>query len=243
MSAHQVNANRPSFCLLADNAKLASIFINRGFTRQLSIHKADVVVFSGRMSVTPFLYGEKSLEGISYNIGKDKKEVAIFKKLPNKVIKVGFNRGALLLNILCGGRSYQMVSGHNDEEHLVYEQGHEKETQFNVFSNHEQMMITGPMGDTLLYAKEAIHKRGEKGHIVLQETGLQYVREPEVVLYPSFRTVCCQYELGNNKWPLPENFLFNVLDERLFEYSGITGADTLRSDSEIAAELAKNKDS
>ena len=204
---------RPRFCLLAKNDGLASGFVKRGYLREFSIGpRIDVAIFDGKGPVTPFLYGEKAVKSTTgeYDVGRDKKEVYLFKNLKKETVKIGFNRGALLLNILCGGRSIQHGNGHMAKHRIsAYD---DEGLNFFVQSQHEQIMVPAGHARVLAYANECT-KLVRESTVHVHPSGQRDSHESEVILYPEQNTMCIQFELGTNPNPLPERYVFDILEE------------------------------
>lgn len=91
-----------------------TMFKRRGHTclEYFSPKDIDVFVLSGGADIGPWLYGERLITGTKPNFVRDNMEIGMWKMLDRQVPKVGICRGAQLGNVLCGGRLWQDVDGH-----------------------------------------------------------------------------------------------------------------------------------
>lgn len=106
---------------------------------------ADILQFMGGEDVTPELYGEKNTNSYN-NFDRDINEMGWFhyaqmQKLPC----VGICRGGQFLNVMCGGKMIQDVSGHT-RDHVVVTLGY---GDFLATSTHHQQMVAGKGGSVI----------------------------------------------------------------------------------------------
>lgn len=215
-SAQKKRFRKHTICIVApdgEDAGIGKLFVKRGFRRQFTIRGADIVVFGGRSPVHPYLYGEHSIldDSSLYTIFRDKREVFLFKDLPDHTRKIGLNRGALLLNILSGGRSWQKADGHEmthrvksnmeaynkDNDDLMY-----------VNSDHVQLMRTSEHALILAQSCEAHRKSTCKTSVVTADV------EPELVYYWHTNTLCSQFNPVDDL-PKSRDFFFKAVEDYL----------------------------
>lgn len=151
----------------------------------------DFVVFSGGADICPMLYGQPKIIGTNYNLGRDLEEMALLKRLPSKMPKIGICRGGQLLNVAAGGTMWQDVDRHAGSAHTAIVT-HTGEV-VTVNSLHHQMMRPGDLGTVILKADtvatirtdaDVKEKRADAG-----ET--EWV-EPEAIYYPFMKALCFQ---------------------------------------------------
>ncbi len=150
------------FFVMGGDAAVMKMIADAGHSNALRVTDAQAVVFTGGADVTPFLYGEKCLTWSKPDFTRDLNELAIFKRLPTYMPKIGICRGGQFLNVMSGGRMWQHVTGHMSN-HMIKFQWH-KDAQaeyFNVSSDHHQMMIPGEEAQVYAWSNEATDKHGE----------------------------------------------------------------------------------
>jgi len=119
---------------------------------------ADLFLFTGGADVHPSLYGEKEFEGCNYDIQRDIRERVLFNiAVNNDIPMIGICRGGQFLNVMSGGKLWHDVDNHG-RHHDVIDVKTNKHYQA-IVSTHHQMMIPGPTGEVLAYAKVANRKR------------------------------------------------------------------------------------
>lgn len=196
-------------------AHIASIFVKAGFKREFSITEADIIVFYGTSSVHPFLYGEHDIKQNSdpFDVCRDKREIRLYKNLPYGKKVIGLNRGALLLNILSGGRSYQLVDGHEHTHRVrskcaTYNKKNPKKDIFYVNSEHRQLMIPPEQSLTLGVSFECTNKRTDRLISKMSE------EECELVYHWQTETLCSQF-VPNPELEEANEFFFSMVEEYL----------------------------
>src|SRR5688572_28160 len=98
--------------IVGGDAGVTSMFKHRGWNLAETDQDADAVIFTGGADITPFLYGERVIQGTHVNFTRDLEEVRLFKSLPSKLPKIGICRGGQFLNVMSGGSMFQDVDGH-----------------------------------------------------------------------------------------------------------------------------------
>lgn len=158
------------FFVVGRDKLVEKMISERGHQLQSEINEhTNAVVFTGGEDVSPFYYGEGKLPGTSCNLLRDMREVALFKSLPDDMVKIGICRGAQLLNVLCGGRMWQDVDNHCGTHIARVEfqpdpvkrekfKAEKKKDFIMVTSTHHQMMIPHSTGEVWLSARVATHK-------------------------------------------------------------------------------------
>ena len=102
------------------------------------ISDANVIVFTGGEDVSPSYYnGTKSIYTKS-NINRDRKEKAIFSKIPKDKLCIGIGRGAQFLSVMYGAKLIQHVRGHDNDSHII--SAVDGNVQFYINSYHHQLI-------------------------------------------------------------------------------------------------------
>ncbi len=204
-----------SFCLLSQDDDLATTFVKAGWERKMRMRGADLVIFSGDSLVHPFMVGERVVDDdvSGYDIRKDRIEVKMFKALDPNIKKLGINRGAVLLNNLCGGNMFQKVDGHNTAvAHRIHTMLKDWERKsFFVVGRHTQAMIPHELGEVLAWANESTYRETE----TLKYTEAVDRRDTEVVYYWHNNTMCIQYE-PTDSMPMAQEYCLHLVDNYLF---------------------------
>lgn len=155
----------------------------------------DLVCFTGGEDVSPELYGHRNLAS-GNSVTRDKREVLIYQLARQHEIPMfSICRGGQFTSVLCGGTMVQHLRrGHGGGRH-------ECETlegqEFEVTSSHHQMIVPGPNGRILGWAKERLGREdcvydGELPEGVFDPENPELVRVTEIVFYPEERVLCCQ---------------------------------------------------
>lgn len=219
MPKKEIDRKKYKVCVVApngDDTQIASLFVKAGYERTFNLTNADMVVFYGQTPVHPFLYGEHDIKrdpGV-FDVCRDKREVYLFKNIPQNVKKIGINRGALLLNILSGGKSYQMVDGHEVSHRvrsICRDYNKNNDDVFFVNSSHRQLMIPPEWSMVLAESHECTHKRRHKE---IDKT--TKIPECEVVYHWHNETLCCQFTPTEDLKQARE-FFFHAVDNYLLQ--------------------------
>lgn len=96
------------------DTKIATVLTRHGHkVTGLKQEPHDVLCFVDGAPVCPFLYGQRTISGLGVDLFRDQKEWALLRGLTNTLPKVGFGRGAHLLNAFSGGFSFQDCDNHD----------------------------------------------------------------------------------------------------------------------------------
>lgn len=111
-----VHKRRPWILMPHWDVRMAELLNKRGYPLMTPSHrgKPDIVLFVDGPPITPLYYGERRL-GFTKpcDLRRDQSDVFAYRQLSRKVPKIGIGRGAHLLNIMNGGRTWQLVTDHN----------------------------------------------------------------------------------------------------------------------------------
>lgn len=159
-----------------------------------NVEDADLIQFTGGEDVTPSYYGHQKHPRTWNNPMRDQHEKLVWDlaQRENKVC-AGICRGGQFLNVMCGGKMYQDVSGHLGGHMAVDTQTGET---FLVTSTHHQMMIPNEeTGHVVVTARESTMRvsTGPEGqNTTFREQGLAKKHDTEAVLYAFENTFCFQ---------------------------------------------------
>lgn len=154
----------------------------------------SLVLFTGGKSdVTPSYYGHLSPKNLCKNDkDRDLIETKIFRIAKNRKIKMaGIGRGAHLLNILSGGSLVHHLTSHRNTSHYVRAY-YNNNMEFNVLSDHHQMMLPPKDGHVILWTVKPIARAfvGDNDKIIKDN-------KPEIdvegVVMPSILSCGVQY--------------------------------------------------
>lgn len=189
------------------------MFIDAGFEVVFDKEMADLVCFTGGEDVSPSLYKEAKHPKTYPSPSRDTRECLVFQEcLDNKIPMVGICRGGQFLNVLCGGKMYQHVTGHTNN-HFISIVG--EKDKIEVTSTHHQMMIPGNGAKVIATANQKGTKEFiQNGNIVTISDSLPDI---EVVYYKQYNCLCFQPHpefIGAALDPLKE-FFFNCVNKYL----------------------------
>lgn len=188
--------------IINSNPQYKKMFLQRGWEVSTVINeenllKADLVQFTGGEDVSPSFYFEDNTHSFN-NFHRDLFETGIFKWCVNHCKPMaGICRGAQFLNVMCGGKMKQNVSGH------AVVKGH-KLTVFDVpkisgvyhvTSTHHQMMVPAPGTGVIGLSEEICGEDGTE--IIIHPFNKCLGFQP----HPEFHTGECQ-DLYFNLLPL-----------------------------------------
>ena len=148
----------------------------------------DIALFTGGADICPLLYGEKLHDSSCINVNRDLQEVAFYKTLHKKRMKVGICRGGQLLNVMSGGRLWQDVNNHGDKDgHLV--KLWNSDDLVRMSSRHHQMMVPASDAVMLGFARMSTSKISDAfGTRVFSAPG----HDPEMLYYEAEHSLCFQ---------------------------------------------------
>ena len=164
--------------------------------------RVGMVSFTGGSDVHPSLYGEPIGTYTGSDLHRDNYEKRIFDKaLEHKIPMVGICRGSQFLNVMCGGRMIQDVSGHAGTIHPMRTYLGEI---MMVNSTHHQMSVPTDEAKILAYADPKISRYYRDGNDI--DRGAPAF-ETESFYYPKFNVIGWQYHpemIRNGHWKSPE---------------------------------------
>jgi GMP synthase-like glutamine amidotransferase len=202
-----------SFYLTVPNPQVQQMFVDKGHRVAYMPEHADVIVFPGGHDVIPILYGERPIQSTAYSLGRDLREVRIFRTTPHNKPKVGICRGAQFLNVMCGGALYQDVNNHCTDHDLM---DVASKRLFKVTSTHHQMMIPPNHAKILGLAAEATRKETEATVTNLPSGQPLPFTDPEVVWFKHQQCLCFQPHPEYERAETCRNYFFELLDKYIF---------------------------
>ena len=153
--------------------------------------EADLIQFTGGADVTPGFYSEPRHEDTFHDVNRDIAERHVFNIAAKRGIPMaGICRGGQLLNVLCGGKMWQNVDGHNlNKTHSAQCLLTGEELQ--VSSTHHQMMRPALKSNLLMTATQSNCKErmGPTGVIIAVHNEIEDV---EAVHYDTPNCLCFQ---------------------------------------------------
>lgn len=188
----------------SDNPFLDMFKKREKYTPQTQFETGDVLLLQGGVDVDPRMYRETpNLYTQNPNRRRDWEESrAFYRAKEARIPMIGICRGAQLITVLNGGRLVQHISNHNRGPHAVTTY---KDEHFEVTSAHHQMMFPWEIPDFLMIAYtpglsfEYKGEASENGRFV-KDVGFPsaamnhkgFVKEPEIVYYPSIKALAIQ---------------------------------------------------
>lgn len=165
------------------------------YTGPSQLRSHDTLILEGGTDISPTIYGETpNPRTQSSDRGRDAREQQAFEaaqKIGASVI--GICRGAQLITALTGGKLVQHVENHHGWHEIYLAAG----GVVNSNSIHHQMMRPNPkvphklLGWTL--SRSGVYLNGSNVDIANSLPHLDgAVVEPEIVWYPTFRSLCIQ---------------------------------------------------
>lgn len=178
----------PSVYIVHGGTEYRRLFTSHGWDIAGHAHQADLVQFTGGADVTPWLYGEKHHKLTGSDWQRDVQEMRFFgEALERGSPMAGICRGGQFLNVMCGGRMFQHVSGHaSGATHRCLDL-HEGYT-FEATSTHHQMMRRAERGITVAVSAVRLSRDREDGYGVVDSME----REVEAVWYERQKCFCFQ---------------------------------------------------
>lgn len=172
--------------------------------------KFDCVVFYGpsEVAVTPFLYGQDVFKYTKSDFRKDKLYNQVFRSLPYDKHKLGILGGAHRLNVFNGGSIIQHATGHAgviSEHEIAFYDG----SDVMAPTDHFQMMVAGPSGWELAWARTSYHKEGPGILVKYDRKGKDKDNwsDLEVVFYEHSQSLCIQPDLPKCNTPAKDSLL------------------------------------
>lgn len=157
-----------------------------------------LLLYGAPIGVTPLLYGELPIGKYArFDIVADRQDNYLFRRLPPSMPKIGIGRGGHLLNALSGGRTLQHVTNHigrGTHELKLYDEAAEGDT-ISVPSNHVELMVSGPGGLEIGWAKEAFLKKSDNyTRRYDQQTRQKVYDDAEIIHYEQTGSLCVQFD-------------------------------------------------
>lgn len=199
--------NRPKYYTESTSKPLRRLFGINGYKRVKDLKDADIVVFGNDCDtqVSPFLYGGHAKKGVKYSLTTDRVDIGLLRACTSNQVKVGFGRGAQILNVMLGnGKLDTLVDSlhiHEAEVHSAYEGTKRNSLYIRVPSSHTNVMVPGDTGDVLLFG-------GEKGKafdtwtvpeaiVYVQENAFCFQPKPDKLLSDKMFTPCVDWLFDN----------------------------------------------
>lgn len=180
------------YYLVGEDDATARMMDNQLAYRVNGIRDANIVIFTGGTDISPTIYGEFGAHPKTQRPDKsrDRIEIAIAKAaMANKKCLVGICRGGQLLNCLNGGKLFQHVDNHGMGDHFtMYQAPSGKIVNIMTRGDHHQMMRPAREGAKIIgWAKRSTIRSTFQEDFVRGEE-----IDPEIIWYPSTRTLCFQ---------------------------------------------------
>lgn len=210
-------SNGVQFFMSTYDEGVRRLFTDYGYRHTSDPMGADIVVFTGGVDVTPFLYGERRHPSTYSSFMRDMSELKLLHRLAWDTPKVGICRGAQFLNVVVGrGLLFQDVDNHTKDHDIT--DTYSGQT-ILASSTHHQMMRPGPGAEVLWQATESTKKSTDTATWEASNARIRadFWVDPEVVYYNDGNTLCFQPhpELRDVKYaPLREMF-FDTLETYL----------------------------
>lgn len=178
------------------DVKLASCLTKIGWSiTGLASETHNVLVLGDGPPISPFLYGQRRIPTLRVDMPRDLKEWKVLREYARThstlFPKIGFGRGAHLLNVFNGGSSWQSSNGHKGPTvHRVinYVDGSIVWTT----TNHEQLMRTTLEADILAVAvHESLEYTDDSGTVKAKDMKLKEL-DIEACYYASNNALCFQ---------------------------------------------------
>lgn len=193
------------------HGQVAALFCEMQAKRSPDIESADLVVFLGGADVSPYLYGQKPVDEVTYcDQQRDKRERDVFELCRNKKIPMfGICRGAQFLHVMNEGTLWQHVDNHT-QQHLIYDV--EEDLTVMSSSTHHQMMEYNETMVLLACTNDPVATILKNDETTIQvDSG---VIEVEACFYETSQCLCIQ---GHPEYGPPEfaSWSFHKLHELL----------------------------
>ena len=163
------------------------MFKGRGWEVVRSPLEADLIQFTGGEDVDPSLYGEEKHSTTRSNPRRDSHESHLFRQVVGKIPLAGICRGGQFLNVMSGGRMWQHVDSHEEDDHRTNFTGRHEEDDVKVTSSHHQMMRPSSEGEIIGVANRSNFKE-----TATEGAPSQPYEDVEAVYYPNTNSLCFQ---------------------------------------------------
>lgn len=149
--------------------------------------EADIILICGEGTIDPSFYNQRNYGDLNFNPLKDSEDLELFKKSrkDGKFI-IGIGSGAHLVTVANGGTIFQFITDHYHNHRILYDN-----EIFIVESSHGQMMAPFDVYNKQVLARclgrvsTYYFKNGAEGNC-------EVPYEPEIVWYPSTRSIAIQ---------------------------------------------------
>jgi gamma-glutamyl-gamma-aminobutyrate hydrolase PuuD len=181
---------------------------NEIFKLPKDLKNIDFILFEGGADVNPSLYGHDNIVSFIDEI-RDDKEVQLYNKVLDKVLKVGICRGGQFLNVMSGGKMIQDLEGHNSGSHMIDILDQSQSNNFvcmETTSGHHQLMVPTLDADIIAVSPQKseyyIHDAIDTNKFYFPG---KLKGEVEILYYPNTHSLCIQ---GHPEWDTNLNSIF-----------------------------------
>lgn len=169
-------------------------------------HDTDLIVLGGGSDIDPELYDNDNVACGGINHARDAHDLEIYRTARRLNLPIlGICRGAQFLNAMNGGTMIQDINGHLGSHKMLLDPELIDDLNFEmiVSSTHHQMMVPHVSGEVLGYSLVRDHRRDKYDTTRVAASQVPKV-DPEIVFYPSTRSLCVQFhpEYYSYKHPL-----------------------------------------
>ena len=196
-------------------------FADHIYSELPNIMDSDLLVLTGGSDVNPHLYGESKHDSTFIDESRDERDMRGYNiALTMDIPVVGICRGAQLACVLNGGALVQDVSNHRSCTHSI--QTADNKT-IDVAGDHHQMML--PLDSHYIleawspgFSKYYQAENGKDITNLLPYTsyeGKNTILEPEVLVWPSTKTLGVQY---HPEWMKPNTAGYEYFQHLLHKY-------------------------
>lgn len=171
--------------------KLCHAMTKRGFkvTGVGSTEPYDVLCLTDGPPVSPLLYGQRRIAELKCDLLRDMSENRLLRSMGAAKPKIGFGRGAHMLNVFNGGSAWQSTSGMHLGPSLHKAISWVTGTTMYVTTNHSQVMIPHDSADILAVTSHpSIEYRSDKATYKLKE--MKEAIDVEACYYPQTNSLC-----------------------------------------------------
>lgn len=181
---------------------------NELFKLHEELKNIDYVLYEGGADVNPALYGHTNM-GSYTNLVRDDKEVQLYNKILDRILKVGICRGGQFLNAMSGGKMIQDLEGHNQGSHIIDILDQSQSNGFTFIettSGHHQLMVPTLDADIIAVSPK---RSGYYTHDTIDPNKFylpgKLKGEVEILYYPTTHSLCIQ---GHPEWDTNLNSTF-----------------------------------
>jgi gamma-glutamyl-gamma-aminobutyrate hydrolase PuuD len=151
----------------------------------------DVLCLTDGPPVSPLYYGQRRIAELKCDLLRDMEETRLLRSMGAAKPKVGFGRGAHMLNIFNGGSAWQVTSGMHLGPTLHKAVSWVTGTSQYITTNHVQVMVPHDSADILAVATNPSTKyQSDKATYTLKE--MVEAIDVESCYYPHSNSLCFQ---------------------------------------------------